>query len=118
VSGSGNNPQMQGSGGDGSQDWDKYVINAKQFANFVVWLGEKVAQGMRVGVNRSKYSIQIPLPPCIDRTVSVMTVEGKPDVTYDDVGRASSVREKDSVSKVIKGYKKFSSTPKYMVSSL
>ena len=32
----------------------------------------------------------------------------KLDVTYDDVGRASSVSEKDSVSKVIRGYKKFS----------
>jgi len=61
----------------------------KQFANFVV--GEKVAptdveEGMRVGVDRSKYSIQIPLPPCIDPTVSVMTVEEKANVTYDDVG--------------------------------
>jgi len=70
---------------------------------------------MRVGVDRSKYSIQIPLPTCIDPTVSVIKVEEKPDVTHDDVGRASSVSEKESVSKVIKGYKKFSSTPKYMV---
>jgi len=36
-------------------------------------------------------------------------------MTHDDVGIASSVSEKDSVLKVIKGYKKFSSTPKYMV---
>lgn len=33
-----------------------------------------------------KYSIQIPLPPKIDPTVSLMEVEEKPDVTYDDVG--------------------------------
>ena len=46
-------------------------------------LGEKVAptdveEGMRVGVDRTKYAIQIPLPPKIDPTVSLMTVEDKP----------------------------------------
>jgi ATP-dependent 26S proteasome regulatory subunit len=77
----------------------KYVINVKQIAKFVVDLGEKVAptdieEGMRVGVDRSKYSIQIPLPPKIDPTVSLMTVEDKPDVTYDDVGGAKDAMEK------------------------
>ena len=82
------------SGGSSSQQQpNKYVINVKQIAKFVVGLGEKVAptdieEGMRVGVDRSKYSIQIPLPPKIDPTVSLMTVEDKPDVTYDDVGGA------------------------------
>ena len=82
-------------GGDssGAAGKSKYVINVKQIAKFVVDLGEKVAptdieEGMRVGVDRSKYSIQIPLPPKIDPTVSLMTVEDKPDVTYDDVGGA------------------------------
>lgn len=78
----------------------KYVINVKQIAKFVVGLGERVAptdieEGMRVGVDRQKYSIQIPLPPKIDPTVSLMTVEDKPDVTYDDVGGA-----KDSIEKL------------------
>jgi len=78
------NPQISG---------NKYVINVKQIAKFVVGLGEKVAptdveEGMRVGVDRTKYSIQIPLPPRIDPTVSLMTVEDKPDVTYEDVGGA------------------------------
>ncbi|ACI65177.1 predicted protein [Phaeodactylum tricornutum CCAP 1055/1] len=77
----------------------KYVINVKQIAKFVVGLGETVAptdieEGMRVGVDRSKYSIQIPLPPKIDPTVSLMTVEDKPDVTYDDVGGAKDAMEK------------------------
>ena len=35
---------------------------------------------MRVGVDRTKYQIQIPLPPKIDPTVTMMTVEEKPDV--------------------------------------
>jgi len=78
---------------------NKYVINVKQIAKFVVGLGDKVAptdieEGMRVGVDRSKYSIQIPLPPKIDPTVSLMTVEDKPDVTYDDVGGAKDALEK------------------------
>lgn len=71
---------------DPNSDDAKYVINVKQIAKFVVGLGEKVAptdveEGMRVGVDRTKYSIQIPLPPKIDPTVSLMTVEEKPDVT-------------------------------------
>ena len=37
---------------------------------------------MRVGVDRGKYKIEIPLPPRIDPTVTMMTVEDKPDVTY------------------------------------
>lgn len=77
----------------------KYMINVKQIAKFVVGLGEKVAptdieEGMRVGVDRTKYAIQIPLPPKIDPTVSLMTVEDKPDVTYDDVGGAKDALEK------------------------
>merc|ERR1719305_1268725 len=76
---------------DPNTDDAKYVINVKQIAKFVVGLGEKVApadieEGMRVGVDRNKYQIQIPLPPKIDPTVSMMQVEEKPDVTYNDVG--------------------------------
>jgi len=45
------------------QDDAKYVINVKQIAKFVVGLGDKVSptdieEGMRVGVDRTKYSIQ------------------------------------------------------------
>lgn len=56
------------------QEDAKYVINVRQIAKFVVGLGEKVSptdveEGMRVGVDRTKYSVQIPLPPKIDPTV-------------------------------------------------
>lgn len=76
---------------DADTDEPKYVINVKQIAKFVVGLGERVAptdieEGMRVGVDRNKYQIQIPLPPKIDPTVTMMQVEEKPDVTYNDVG--------------------------------
>ena len=69
----------------------KYLINVKQIAKFVVGLGQRVAptdieEGMRVGVDRTKYQIQIPLPPKIDPSVTMMQVEEKPDVTYSDVG--------------------------------
>jgi 26S proteasome regulatory subunit T1 len=76
----------------------KYVINIRQIAKFVVGLGEKASptdidEGMRVGVDRVKYAIQLPLPPKIDPTVSLMEVEEKPDVTYDDVGGSKKALE-------------------------
>jgi 26S proteasome regulatory subunit T1 len=77
----------------------KYVINIKQIAKFVVGLGERVSptdieEGMRVGVDRQKYEIQLPLPPRIDPLVTMMTVEEKPDVTYLDVGGCKEQIEK------------------------
>lgn len=58
---------------------NKYVIHIKQMAKFVVKLSDKLApsdveEGMRVGVDRQKYMIQMPLPPKIDATVTMMTV--------------------------------------------
>ena len=69
----------------------RYMINIKSMAKYVVGLGEKVSptdidEGMRVGVDRTKHAIQLPLPPKVDPTVALMEVEDKPDVTYDDVG--------------------------------
>ncbi|AET41533.1 proteasome regulatory particle base subunit RPT1 Ecym_8250 [Eremothecium cymbalariae DBVPG len=84
--------------GDDDED-AKYVINLKQIAKFVVGLGERVSptdieEGMRVGVDRSKYFIELPLPPRIDPSVTMMTVEEKPDVTYSDVGGCKEQIEK------------------------
>lgn len=75
----------------GADEDTQYVINVKQYGKFVVGLGKKVAptdieEGMRVGIDRQKYQIQIPLPPKIDPSVTMMQVEEKPDVTYADVG--------------------------------
>merc|ERR1712076_248778 len=80
-------------------DDSKYIINVKQFAKFVVDLADSVAptdieEGMRVGVDRNKYQIHIPLPPKIDPTVTMMQVEEKPDVTYADVGGCKEQIEK------------------------
>lgn len=77
----------------------KYLINVKQIAKYVVSLGERVSptdieEGMRVGVERNKYQIMLPLPPRIDPTVTMMTVEEKPDVTYGDVGGCKEQIEK------------------------
>ena len=77
----------------------RYMINVKQFAKFVVDLAESVAptdieEGMRVGVDRNKYQIHLPLPAKIDPTVTMMQVEEKPDVTYADVGGCKEQIEK------------------------
>lgn len=79
----------------GSQD-AKYIVHLKHMGKFVVGLDEKLAptdveEGMRVGTQRageigSKLQIKLPLPPKIDPTVTMMTVEEKPDVTYSDLG--------------------------------
>ncbi|EOQ99489.1 hypothetical protein E3P92_03986 [Wallemia ichthyophaga] len=86
VLGAGTSAEQSGGEGD-----DKYVIDIKHVAKFVVGLGDRIAptdieEGMRVGVDRQKYQIQIPLPPRIDPTVTMMQVEEKPDITYSDVG--------------------------------
>ena len=77
----------------------QYLINIRQMAKYVVGLGEKVAptdveEGMRIGVENDKYRIQLPLPPKIDASVTMMTVEEKPDITYNDVGGAKEQIEK------------------------
>ncbi|KAL6203649.1 hypothetical protein ACLB2K_027349 [Fragaria x ananassa] len=77
----------------------KYVINIAHMGKFVVGLGERVSptdieEGMRVGIDLHKYQIQIPLPPRIDPTVTMMTVEDKPYVTCNDVGGCKDQIEK------------------------
>ncbi|KAJ3773732.1 hypothetical protein FB446DRAFT_641134, partial [Lentinula raphanica] len=93
------NPMGALQGQKGADEQDKYVINIRQIAKFVVGLGDRVAptdieEGMRVGVDRNKYQIQIPLPPKIDASVTMMQVEEKPDVTYSDVGGCKEQIEK------------------------
>ncbi|PBK77745.1 26S proteasome subunit P45 [Armillaria solidipes] len=93
------NPLGAMQGQKGADEQDKYVINIRQIAKFVVGLGDRVAptdieEGMRVGVDRTKYQIQIPLPPKIDASVTMMQVEEKPDVTYSDVGGCKEQIEK------------------------
>ena len=55
-------------------------IGHVQIGKYVVDLGDNIAptdieEEMRVGVDRNKYKIQIPLPPKIDASVTMMTVE-------------------------------------------
>lgn len=57
----------------------RYLINVKQYAKFVVDLADTVAptdieEGMRVGVDRNKYQIHLPLPAKIDPSVTMMQV--------------------------------------------
>ena len=79
-------------------DDPKYIINVKQFAKFVVDLGDQVAptdieEGMRVGVDRNKYQIHIPLPPKIDPTVTMMQV-GALFLSYLGLFESDSIKEK------------------------
>lgn len=82
----------------------RYLVSIKDQVKYVVKLGDRVApedieEGMRVGIlaGYGKLQIEIPLPPRIDPSVSMMQVEEKPDVTYADVGGAKeqieSIRE-------------------------
>ena len=69
----------------------KFVVHIKHTGKFLVNLGEKISptdlnEGVRVGVDRNKYQIQMTLPVKIDPQVSMMAVEEKPDITYADVG--------------------------------
>uniref|UniRef100_T1K0P3 ATPase AAA-type core domain-containing protein n=1 Tax=Tetranychus urticae TaxID=32264 RepID=T1K0P3_TETUR len=43
---------------------------------------------------RNQYQIDLPLPPKIDHTVTMVQVEEKPDVTYSDVGDCKEQIEK------------------------
>jgi len=82
----------------------KYIVAFKHQGKYVVGLDKMLAptdveEGMRVGCERihaigSKVSIKLPLPPKIDPTVTMMTVEDKPDVTYNDLGGCKDQIEK------------------------
>ena len=82
----------------------KYIVTFKNLGKFVVGLDKELAptdveEGMRVGCEKygyvgSKMSIKLPLPPKIDPTVTMMTVEEKPDVTYNDLGGCKEQIEK------------------------
>ncbi|KAJ7929363.1 P-loop containing nucleoside triphosphate hydrolase protein [Mycena leptocephala] len=92
------NPLGALQGQKGADEQDKYVINIKQIAKFVVGLGDRVAssdieEGMRVG-RPGQIPNPIPLPPKIDASVTMMQVEEKPDVTYSDVGGCKEQIEK------------------------
>jgi 26S proteasome regulatory subunit T1 len=67
------------------------MVTIPNVAKYVVGLADHIAptdieEKMRVGIDTRKLDIQIPLPPRIDPSVTVMTVEEKPDITYDDIG--------------------------------
>ncbi|ORX37694.1 putative endopeptidase [Kockovaella imperatae] len=89
----------QDGAGAGNPEGDKYVISIKQVAKFVVGLADTVSptdieEGMRVGVQPVNYKIMIPLPPKIDPSVTMMQVEERPPITYDDIGGCKEQIEK------------------------
>lgn len=69
----------------------KYICHIRQLAKYIVDLDPNlsptdVEEGMRVGIEKKRYRITLPLPPKIDPTVSLMTVDERPDVSYNDIG--------------------------------
>ncbi|EED44096.1 19S/PA700 proteasome regulatory particle subunit Rpt1p/S7 [Enterocytozoon bieneusi H348] len=77
----------------------KYMISIKQMAKFIVGKNKnlepvQIYEGMRVGVDRMKYALTLPLPRKIDSSVTLMQVEEKPEVTYDDIGGCKEEIEK------------------------
>ncbi|ORD95153.1 19S_PA700 proteasome regulatory particle subunit Rpt1p_S7 [Enterospora canceri] len=54
----------------------------------------EIYEGMRVGVDRMNYALTLPLPRKIDSSVTLMQVEEKPEVTYDDIGGCKEEIEK------------------------
>ena len=82
----------------------KYVVSFKHMGKYVVGLHKDLAptdveEGMRVAcedphIVGSKISIMLPLPARIDPTVTMMQVEDKPDVTYNEIGGCKEQIEK------------------------
>jgi 26S proteasome regulatory subunit T1 len=77
----------------------RYMISLKQMAKFIVSKCSKVnkdslSEGIRVGVDRTKHQIRLPLPRKIDSSVTAMQVEERPDVTYQDIGGCKEEIEK------------------------
>ena len=76
---------------DKDTDHTRYMIHLRKVAKYIVELNDQLSptdieEGMRIGVERKKFKIALPLPPKIDPSVSLMTVEERPDVTYNDIG--------------------------------
>lgn len=77
----------------------RYMISIRQMAKFIVGKSKKleaseIQKGIRVGVDRMKYNISLPLPRKIDSSVTLMQVEDKPEVSYNDIGGCREEIEK------------------------
>lgn len=88
---------------DGHSD-PRYMISVRQMAKFIVGKSKKldaseIQKGMRIGVDRMKFSVILPLPRKIDSSVTLMQVEEKPEVTYSDIGGCKT--EIDKIREVV-----------------
>lgn len=77
----------------------RYMISIRQMAKFIVGKSKKleaseIQKGMRVGVDRMKYSVVFPLPRKIDASVTLMQVEERPEVSFNDIGGCKMEIEK------------------------
>ncbi|RWS24952.1 26S protease regulatory subunit 7-like protein [Leptotrombidium deliense] len=78
---------------------NRYTIAVRNFGRYVTQVApfvqaNTIESGMRVAVERGSYRITRALPPSVDPIVSMMQVEEKPNVTYQDVGGCKEQIEK------------------------
>lgn len=78
---------------------DRYMISLRQMAKFVVDKHQSVEatslyEGMRVAVDRTRYQIKLSLPRKIEFAITLMQVEERPDITYNDIGGLKEEIEK------------------------
>ncbi|KAF7691476.1 26S proteasome regulatory subunit 7 [Cucumispora dikerogammari] len=68
----------------------KYMVSSKHAGKSIVERGKNckddLQEGMRVGLDRVKLAIVMVLPRKIDSSVTMMQIEDKPNVSFDDVG--------------------------------
>lgn len=77
----------------------RYMISIRQMAKFIVGKSKKleaneIQKGTRVGVDRMKYNVVLPLPRKIDASVTLMQIEEKPEISYNDIGGCKNEIEK------------------------
>jgi len=78
----------------------KFLIEIMHIGKFVVGVDtnvvavDEIEDGMRIGVERRRYKIKMVLPVKIDSSVSMMEVEEKPSVTYEDIGGCNEQLQK------------------------
>lgn len=77
----------------------RYMVSIRQMAKFIVGKSKKleageIQKGMRVGVDRMKFNVILPLPRKIDASVTLMQIEDKPEVSYNDIGGCKEEIEK------------------------
>ena len=91
----------------------KYMTHSKGMGKYIVErsknLQEELEEGMRVGLDRGKMSVVCVLPRRIDSQVTMMQIEDKPQVTFEEIGGCEEEIQKirEIVEKPLKNPQQF-----------